>query len=344
MKLESYKNEFSSRALDAGYSQDEVIQCLRYAEPLINKSLPVIYNTSHLSALVGYNTSYLRRAVKSDYQEYFYRKHVVPKKNKGIRYINEPLPSLKEIQKWILDNILHKIPISRYAKGYVRKRNIKDHVRFHKNQKVVITLDIEDFFDEIRIELIEKVFLGLGYSKLVSDLLSKLCSLHNSLPQGAPTSPVLSNTVLVPFDDIISKYCTKNNLRYTRYADDLAFSGDIEPKKIEELIELVSAELDVFGLYLNKDKTLIMGRNQRQIISGVVVNDKIQVPRKKRDELRQAMYFIETFGLESHLARINCTKSNYLLHLLGIANYIVFINPKDAKTLEIRKKLYSLLD
>ena len=86
-----------------------------------------------------------------------------------------------------------------------------------------------------------------------------------------------------------------------------------------------------------------MGRNQRQVISGIVVNEKVQVPRKKRDELKQAMYYIDKFGLEDHLRKIDCSKSNYLKHLLGIANYITFINPNDSKTITIKDKIYKML-
>jgi len=346
IKFDTYKKEFTDKALNYGYSADELNKCLVYAEPLYNKRLPVIYNLSHFSALVGYNSNFIRRAIKTNSTEFFYRKYSIPKKNGSSRFINEPLPSLKEIQKWILDNILNNIPISAYAKAYTFNRSIKDHVKYHKNQKSVLTLDIENFFNNITPDKVEKLFIDKGYSPLVSNLISRLCTLNNSLPQGAPTSPRISNILMLPFDNEISNYCKpklidgkKVQIKYTRYADDLAFSGDINK---DELVKLVTNELKKLGLTLNKDKTIEKKQSQQQIISGIVVNKKIQVPRKKRDELRQAMYYIEKYGLENHLAKIECTKSNYISHLLGIANYIVFINPNDKKTLEIRAKLFDM--
>ena len=344
--FETYKEEFTKKALESGYSSDELIKCLVYAEPLFNKKLPIIYNLSHFASHVGYNTKFIRRVIKTNGTEFFYRKYSILKKNGGERIINEPLPSLKEIQKWILDNILNKIPISPYAKAYTFNRSIKDHVKYHENQSIVLTMDIENFFDEITTDKVENLFIDKGYSPLISNLLSKICTLNNSLPQGAPTSPRISNILMFPFDNEIAKYCKpkfidgkKVQVKYTRYADDIAFSGEINKK---EFVELVSNELQKLDLNLNEGKTIERKRSQQQIISGILVNKKIQVPRKKRDELRKAMYYIEKYGLENHLDRIESTKANYISHLLGIANYIVFINPNDKKTLEIRAKLFEM--
>lgn len=336
----NYQKAFTEKAFKNGFSADEVNKCLTYAKPIIENGLPIIYNTSHLSSLVGYNKTYLKRA--SAYTSYFYKQHKIPKKNKSIRILNEPLPSLKEIQYWILNNILNKIQISRYTKSYTSGRNIKDHVKYHKGQDFVLTLDIKDFFGNIKFANVNQLFFTLGYSTYVSNLLTKLCCLDDSLPQGAPTSPRLSNIILKSFDDDISEYCKNNNLRFSRYADDLAFSGNSINK--DELIQLIEKKLYSISrvLTLNKEKTMMMGKNQRQIISGIIVNDKIQVPRDRRDELRQAMFFIDKFGLDDHLNHIKCSKANYLKHLLGIANYITFINPKDEKILAIKKKLIEM--
>lgn len=337
----NYQKAFTEKAFKNGFSADEVNKCLTYAKLIIQNGLPIIYNTSHLSALVGYNKKYLKRA--SAYTSYFYKQHKIPKKNKSIRILNEPLPSLKEIQHWILKNILNKIQISRYTKSYTSGRNIKDHVKYHKGQDFVLTLDIKDFFGNIKYTTINQLFFNLGYSTYVSSLLAKLCCLDDSLPQGAPTSPRLSNIILKSFDNDISEYCKINNLRYSRYADDLAFSGNsIEKEKLTHLIE---KKLDSISscLKLNVEKTMLMRKNQRQVISGIIVNDKIQVPKARRDELRQAIFFIDKYGLDDHLKHINFNKGNYIKHLLGIANYIVFINPKDEKTIEIRRKLYEMI-
>lgn len=274
--FEIYKKKFADKAEINGFSAENINRCLSYAEPLISNDLPVIYNTSHLSALVGYKKSYIKRAVM--YPKYFYRHFEILKKNGKKRNLSEPLPSLKEIQNWILNEILYKIKVSRYAKAYTRNRSIKDHVKYHTKSPMILTLDIHKFFDSIKPELTETMFRQVGYSNLISNLLTKLCYLNGSLPQGAPTSPYLSNILLFDFDENISIYCRENNLKYTRYADDLAFSGEI---KRTELIQFIRSELKKLGLRLNNDKTRLMRPNQPQIISGIVVNDKIQVPKSQ---------------------------------------------------------------
>lgn len=338
--FENYSQVFTTKATDAGFSQVELNKCLDYAKPILLQGLPIIYNTSHFSVLTGYNQNYLRRAIRTDSTEYFYRVFKVSKVNGGFRTIKEPLPSLKEIQKWILQNILNKISISPYSKAYYRNRSIKDHARYHKNQKIVVTMDVEKFFDTITYEKILIIFSQLGYSMRVSTLLSKLCTLDNILPQGAPTSPYLSNIIMKEFDNEISKFCSSNNIKFTRYADDMAFSSN--EIDISKLTAKVEAELKKIGLKLNREKTLEMPYDKRQLVSGIVVNEKIQVPRIIRDELRQAMYYIEQYGLENHLEKIKCKKSNYLKHLMGTANYILFINPKDQRTKDIMSKLKKL--
>lgn len=336
-KFESYKKKFSQKASENGYSEENIRKCLEYAEPLILKDLPVIYNTSHLSALVGYNKTFIKKAAL--YPKSYYRHFNIPKKDGTFRSVSEPLPSLKEIQNWILIEILYKNKVSKYAKAFVPNRGLKDHVKYHINSEKVLTLDIKKFFDSIRFEFVEKIFLRMGYSSNISNLLAKLCYLNNSLPQGAPTSPCLSNILLFEFDEIISEYCRKNNLKYTRYADDLAFSGAV---KKTELIQLVKNELRKLKLMTNNGKIKLMKQNERQIISGLIVNSKVQVPKTQRNKLRNEMYYIKKFGIENHIEKIYLTKQNYLIHLIGKINYILTMNPADNEFIEYKKYLYEL--
>ena len=335
MPFSQYETNFRKKAKNAGYSEENIQKCLKYAKPLNDRGLPVIYNSANLSALVGYNKKYLKRVAQ--FTPYFYRTFRVLKANKKkFRTISEPLPSLKEIQKWILDNILYEIPISRFVKSYTPKRSIKDNIKYHKNQTVVLSMDIKDFFPSIKIDRIDTLFLSFGYSPLVSGLLSKICCLNGSLPQGAPTSPYLSNIILKSFDDIMEIYCTENSIRYTRYADDLTYSGDFNHV---ELISFVKDTLSSSGFILNDQKTRIMKSNQRQLVTGIVVNEKAQVPREIRKKLRQEAFYIEKYGLDDHIRFINNSNSNYIEHLLGIAKYIFFINPKDCEAPQIIKTL-----
>ena len=179
----------------------------------------------------------------------------------------------------------------------------------------------------------------MGYSVKLSNLITKLCFLETELPQGAPTSPYISNLIMKDFDNEVSKYCMANKLKYTRYADDLAFSGNLNA---EEIQKLVNDELSKIGLELNDEKRKLMKPNQPQLISGIVVNKKAQLPKKVRNSLRNEMYYIKKFGLPNHLERTNQKKPNYLKHLMGRINYVLQINPRDKEFIEYRKHLHEL--
>lgn len=326
MEFSTYKNRFIFEAVKAGYTENNIMQCLDYAKKLVENKVPIIYNTSHLSSLVGYKKEYLKKAAIQT--PYFYRNFEIAKRNGKKRGISEPLPSLKEIQLWILNSILYKIPVSKFAKAYQPKVSLMDNLKFHKKQPKLVTMDIENFFDSIKEEAVETIFMDMGYSKLIANLLAKLCTYNGSLPQGAPTSPCLSNLFFISADAQIATYCLLHKIRYTRYADDLSFSGDFDEQK---LIEKITGIVQQKKLKINLAKTKIMTQNKRQVVTGIVVNKKPQVDFNKRNELRQTLYYIQKFGFEEHCMFKNIRKKQYLEHLIGRVNFVLQINPKDTE-------------
>jgi RNA-directed DNA polymerase len=337
MDFNHYKEAFIKESRKIGFSLPNIQHCLDYAEVLFSHHVPVIYNPSHLSALVGYKKEYLKKA--SLFPNYFYRDFEVAKKNGTKRLISEPLPSLKEIQIWILRSILYKIPVSPFAKAYKPNVTLLENLRFHKNQHKIFTLDLENFFPSISAELVEAEFLELGYSKIVSKLLSRLCTRNGNLPQGAPTSPYLSNLIFKKADAEIASYCKDYKIRYTRYADDMSFSGDFDH---EELLKKVTETVEKLNLRINAKKTKLMTPNMRQTVTGVVVNQKPQVIFYKRNELRQTLYYIQKFGFEEHKIFKKINHNNYLEHLLGKINFVLQINPKDAEFIKYKAVLFDL--
>lgn len=337
MDFTHYKEAFRQEASKNGYSEHNIQRCLDYASVLFSHDVPVIYNTTHLSTLVGYNKKYLKKA--SLYPKYFYRDFEITKKNGTKRPISEPLPSLKEIQIWILRNILYKIPVSPFAKAYKPNSGLIENLKFHKNQPKVFTLDLENFFPSISIKSIEKVFLELGYSRMISKLLAKLCARDKTLPQGAPTSPALSNLIFKDADALISSFCVDRKIRYTRYADDLSFSGDFDEK---ELLEKVTEVVENLNLHINVAKTKLMTPNMRQTVTGIVVNEKPQVAFHKRNDLRQAMHYIKKFGIDEHREYKEIDQRNYLEHLLGKVNFVLQINPRDLEFIGYKAILIDL--
>jgi len=337
MDFAHYKDQFTKEALKIGYTEKNVQHCLDYAEVLFSKNIPIIFNMGHLSSLVGYKKEYLKKATLCT--KHFYRDFEIVKKNGTKRQISEPLPSLKEIQIWILRSILYKVPVSPFAKAYKPKTSLLENLRFHKNQAKVYTLDLENFFPSIKIEAVEKLFLEWGYSKLISKIIAKLCTREGSLPQGAPTSPALSNLIFKDADTTIADYCKLKKIRYTRYADDLSFSGDFDEK---ELLTKVTETLENLNLQINKNKTKLMTPNTRQTVTGIVVNEKPQVVFHKRNQLRQHMYYIKKFGIEEHREYKEINQTNYLEHLLGQINFVLQINPKDLEFVAYKSFLIEL--
>lgn len=335
MNFSAYESKFRTAAIAAGLQEHSIASLLHYAENLNCQGLPIIYDQVHLSLLLGYEYEFLLAA--SNDATLFYKHYEVPKKNGGRRSIDEPLPSLKEIQSWILHEILtpaSKLWVSPVAKAFMPGKSLRDNARFHKRKQKVVALDISDFFPSIGFGAVMSVFQTLGYTKSVSVMLSRLCTLQGKLPQGAPTSPMLSNLFFRRTDDILFNYCRKRNIQYTRYADDLVFSGD--NLKPQHLISYVKMLLSTRKLSLNEKKTKVMGRGMRQSVTGVVVNEKMQVSRDYRSTIRQEVYYCIKFGESSHFSRVKDnlpawinSPSVYLQHLLGKINFVLQINPKD---------------
>lgn len=326
MQWDEYKKKYIATAEKEDFPDELIQKNLQYAHNLFVQQLPIIYDVNHFSQLVGIKHDYIYKITNS--QKSGYRRFYIPKKTKGKRTINEPLPNLKIIQSWILVEILNHIETSMFAKAYKKNVSLKDNVKFHRGQKVVFKLDIENFFDNLKENKVLNLFLKLGYSKELSILFAKLCTLRKGLPQGAPTSASLSNILMKNFDNDISDFCKTHKIRYTRYADDLTFSGDFE---VSKLFHKVDKLLLKNGLKINKSKTNIMRQHKRQIVTGIVVNQKIKVPKKYRASIRQEVYYIKKFGLKEHIKRFNkdIDTAYYIKSLKGRINYCLFIDPKD---------------
>lgn len=326
MEWEQYERMFLLEAEKKNKSKQYCKTWLVYAKKLFENNLPIIYNQEHLCMLVGYTPEYVYAA--SNGARHFYRSFYIVKKNGGSRRICEPLPNLKEIQKWILLNVLEKMEVSPYAKAYIKGKNIRENARFHKRQKKVLSLDVHDFFGSISSFLVYEVFVRGGYQSEVAMMLTQLCCLDGCLPQGAPTSALLSNIIMKQFDDDIAKYVNENKIRYTRYADDMTFSGNFNEK---EVIRFVRKRLKKIGLTLSEEKIRVRYQGQQQEVTGIVVNDKLQLSKQKRKRIRQEIYYIKKYGLQSHLEYVQEERCNYIEHIKGEIAYAVFINPRDVE-------------
>lgn len=332
----------------AKYTEDEINELLKYAKKLYVNQMPVIYDINHLSKMVGVINSEIIKIINSK-SKFYYREYPILKKSGGEREIKAPLPTLDIIQKWIFNKILSNLEPSVFCKSYQKGLTIKDNAKFHRRQKIILKMDITDFFNEVSFEQVNNIFIDLGYtfqvSKVLTDLVmySKNGKLRKGLPQGASTSPMLSNLILKKFDEKIGKQCIEQKIRYTRYADDLTFSGDFDPKVMEKKIR---RELLRYGFEINNKKTKILRKSDRQIVTGIVVNDKMQAPRKKRKNLRLEIYFLLN-QTTTHFQRkgLNSQKKQeeYFKIILGKVNFILQVNPLDKEFKKYKKDIYRLM-
>ena len=345
MNYEKYKKLFITEAERQGKDAAYIEKCLSYAKKLSDKNLPIIYDDEHFSLLVGLKLEFLLSIANS--QHNFYRYFSIPKGNGKYRKIAEPLPMLKEVQRFILKNILLKIPCSIYAKAYKPGSTLKGNARFHRNQPILVKMDIENYFPSLHESKVYHLFFEtFGYSKSLSVLLTKLCTLNSGLPQGAPTSPYLSNLLTQNMDNEIFEFCSSiGKLRYTRYADDITISGDLDPTYvISKVAKIVKAN----NLKINKEKTAVIRNNNRQIVTGIVVNSKLQTPKDYRKSIRLEMYYCQKYGIDSHIERhrknnSEIEKIKYCQSMLGKINYCLQINPDDINMKKYREFMHSEL-
>jgi len=252
---------------------------------------------------------------------------------------------LMRIQRNILHHILDGYEVSSCATAYHKGAGVVSNARVHTGKHVVMKLDIKDFFGSISFPMVLKsVFSVRYYPPAVGTMLTALCCCNDFLPQGAPTSPAVSNLVMKHFDESINKLCENKGISYTRYCDDMTFSGDFNPDLV---IRKVSGYLNAMGFELNETKTRILYRNGRQAVTGIVVNEKLQVSRDYRRKLRQEIFYCQKYGAKSHLERnesaAGIPENQYLLSLLGRIQYVLLVNPEDQWFQEAEQKLLAVL-
>ncbi len=225
-----------------------------------------------------------------------YREVHIPKRHGGQRVLHVPEPELKLIQRRILRRILARLKVHPHAVAYRRGFSIVSHASPHTDRDVVVTLDLKDFFTHTPAERVRDYYRHIGWSKDAAALLTTLTTWEGSLPQGAPTSPILSNLVNVNLDARLEGIARRFGAAYSRYADDLVFSksGDA-PREIGRLIRCVKLIVEDAGYGLHQGRKLhIRRRHQRQVIAGLVVNQRPNLERKQRRLLRAARHHLAT--------------------------------------------------
>jgi retron-type reverse transcriptase len=236
-----------------------------------------------------------------------YRWARIPKRGGGTRLLHSPNPTLKQVQRRLLRRVFGRLKVYPAAHGFCRGRSIVTHARQHVGQAVIVRLDLCDFFPSTRGDRLLAYFRRIGWNRGAALMLYRLCTKRIQgrvgLPQGAPTSPILSNLVNYRLDARLSGLANRSGARYSRYADDIVFSFSRDERRfIRGVIRRARRILYENGYRIHQAKFRVLRRHQRQAVTGLVVNEKAQLPRKTRRWLRAVEHHLRT-GRSATLTR-----------------------------------------
>ncbi len=267
---------------------------------------------------------------------------------RGDRLIEAPKAQLARMQRQVLRRIVDRIPPHPSAHGFVKRCSIVSHARGHLSQPVVLRCDLRRFFNTIRRPRVQGIFHYAGYPEPVAHLLASLCTtrtparllrqrrdrthwvlLERHLPQGAPTSPGLANLVAHALDRRLTGLADRNGLAYSRYADDLTFSGGQHLRR-SSLLTHIRAIVSDEGFSLNESKTRYYGQGRQQRVTGITVNARPNVQRAEFDRLKAILHNCWVHGPES---QNRFDVADFRTHLEGRVAFVAMINPQKARRL-----------
>lgn len=273
-----------------------------------------------------------------------YVQFAIPKRSGGERVILAPKRDLKAVLREVNKQLVEKLPVSEYAHGFRKGRSIATHAEAHVGKKVVIRLDLKDFFPSLHVGRVRGLLVALGYSYPVAATLATLMTESVRQPvqvgeerffvpvgtrhtvQGAPTSPGLANAIVVKLDRRVAGLARKLGFSYTRYADDLTFSGD-DVAAARKLIKSVQRIVHAEGFALNDAKTRVMTQRGAQVVTGVTVNRERGLSRRQRRNLRAAV----------HKARVGSADASVWRKLQGKIAYLAMLSQRQAAAFRAAK-------
>ena len=319
-------------------------------EQLTARGLPILHTANDIAKAMNIPLRSLRWLTyhRRGATVVHYHRYKIAKKTGGVRCISAPKAALKQAQNWVQENLLAKLAVEPEAHGFVPTRSIVSNAVGHVGKALVINLDMKDFFPSITYRRVKGLFEKFGYSEHAATVLALLCTepprvaaefegkvYHVSLgqrvlPQGASTSPTITNLLCRKLDRRLAGLAKKHGFTYTRYADDLTFSGD-EPKAIGKLLRSVRSILKEEGLTEHPTKTKVMRRSNRQEVTGVVVNHKPTIAREEVRKLRAILHNAAKTGLE---AQNREQHPNFTEAIRGRIAYICMVDPQRGAVLK----------
>ena len=330
------------------YLGEDVSQGLNYTqcneERLKEHDLPILGNALQIATAMGITVPQLRFLAfnrKTSTVSHYVR-FKIPKKTGGERIISAPMPRLKQAQYWILDNILNKIPVHDAVHGFRCDRSILTNAQPHVGADIVINFDLEDFFPSVSYKRVKGLFRSFGYSEAAATILGLVCTEaeleeveldgktyyvalgNRSLPQGSPASPAITNIMCRRLDKRLTQMGQQWDFVYTRYADDLTFSTSAKNPRICNLLKNTDSIVQHEGFKINQKKTRVLRKSRQQEVTGIVVNEKLNVDRKTLKRFRATLHRIETSGMDN----ISWGSGDDLMASIhGFANFVAMVNP-----------------
>ena len=309
----------------------------RYTTPFVN-------DTDQLARALGLRLRHLFYLLRNIDKQY--ERKEVPKKSGGTRVLYTPSFLLKQTQYFLLHNFLDKMPVSPHATAYQKGKRLTDNAGVHVGHTYLLKMDITDFFDSITfVQVRGALFPKDMYPSHIQTMLTALCCRNDTLPQGAPTSPAVSNLVMRRFDDRLGAWCEKHDIAYTRYCDDLTFSANVP---LFAVYQKATAMLTEMGFTVNEKKTRFIKNTSRQMVTGLTVNEKLSVNAEYKRALRQELYYVLQYGLADSI--VYGKKADFLTngkpdfhryyhHLRGKLNFLLMADPQNEWFQKAKKQL-----
>jgi RNA-directed DNA polymerase len=287
--------------------------------------LPVILSLEDFSDQTHISKNTIYQLSKNS--EKYYKTYTIPKKSGKLRDINQPSKKLKGLQSWVLVNILNKLKVSSSCKGFEKGSSTYENAKPHIGANSILTIDLKDFFPSITRKQVFNIFKAIGYNDLISVIFSNICTYKETLPQGSPCSPKLANLSSWQLDVRLQGFVGKRGINYTRYADDLSFSG-LTPLKVVQIIPKVKEIIEDEGYFINNQKTRIAGISRAKVVTGLIIsNNSIGIGKNKYKLLRSKIF---------HLTKSPEKADKKLLY--EVSGWLSYLKSVDVKRLNKAKK------
>lgn len=291
-----------------------------------------IENIEDMANELGCQVSFIQYVLEQP--STFYTQIRVPRKRRSDpRIVYVVNSNLKNLHKNILTWMAAQVDFPECVQGFVSKRSIVTNASLHLGRKYILNLDIKDFFDSIKVDKITQIFeTRLGCSQNVASIFAQLCTFNGCLVQGANTSPILANLVCSDLDEKLIQLGNGYGCSYSRYADDITFSGDKVPKKKE-----ISRCIESYGFQINPNKYKCKSRGQQQYVTGLTVFDNVmpRIPKRVKKKLRQTLYYINKYGLKDHLEKIDAQDESIVDWIDGLIAFVYSVEPEQAYKFDI---------